>query len=337
VIDRARTSRPRDLKRGGRGSLHLLSVLALCGSSLSSLAGAAVQTPALVVCADPNNLPFSNRAGAGFENKLSELLARDLHMRVEYVWWAQRRGYVRHTLSEAKCDIWPGVATGVERIATTQPYYRSTYVFVTRRDRPLQALTLDDARLKSLSIGVQMVGDNAMNTPPAHALAARGLVGNVRGYMLYGDYGRPNPPAAIIDAVAHGKVDVALVWGPLAGFFAERCAIALRLTPVTAAGTAVPWPMVYDISVGVRRDKPELQKQIDVSLNQEKLVISAILRSYHVPQSSAAAFDTARANDEASPAGRARRQASVNGGRVAAGRPSLRCPAVKVSGGAAKV
>lgn len=303
VIPSTDDRQPGDFNRR-RPLSHFPLALALCGSALLPvLVHAAPQTPVLVVCADPNNLPFSNRAGAGFENKLAELLARDLQMRVEYVWWAQRRGYVRHTLSEAKCDIWPGVASGVERVATTQPYYRSTYVFVTRRDRSLQGLTLDDARLKSLSIGVQMVGDNAMNTPPAHALATRGLVANVRGFMLYGDYGRPNPPAAIIDAVAHREVDVALVWGPLAGFFAERSAVALRLTPVTAAGAALPWPMVYDICVGVRRDKPELQTQIEASLNKEQPTIGALLRSYHVPQTSAAAFDTASANNGTIPPG----------------------------------
>jgi mxaJ protein len=246
----------------------------------------------LVVCADPNNLPFSNHAGEGFENKLVELLARDMSIRVRYVWWAQRRGYVRRTLNEAKCDIWPGVASGVELVATTRPYYRSTYVFVTRIDRSLQGLTLDDSRLKSLSIGVQMVGDNAMNTPPAHALAVRGLIGNVRGYMLYGDYERPNPPAAIIEAVAQAQIDVALVWGPLAGFFAHRSAVPLRLAPVTTRAGAPPWPMVYDISVGVRPDASDLRAQIEAILGKEKPAIDELLRAYYVPQTRAAAFDS---------------------------------------------
>src|ERR1700761_2238598 len=156
----------------------------------------------LVVCADPNDLPFSNRAEQGFENKLVSMLAKYMGMQVSYVSWAQRRGYVRNTLNEAKCDLWPGVASGVERLATTHPYYRSTYVFVTRKGDGLGGLSFDDERLKSLTIGVQMIGDNAMNTPPAHSLARRGLTQNVRGYMLYGDYTKPNPPAAIVQAVA---------------------------------------------------------------------------------------------------------------------------------------
>src|SRR5205085_11116011 len=122
----------------------------------------------------------------------------------QYIWWAQRRGYVRNTLNEQKCDFWPGIGSNVEMVATTRPYYRSTYMFVSRERANLKGLSLDDPRLKSLKIGVQMVGNDASNTPPAHALAERGLIANVRGYMLYGDYRRPNPPAEIVDAVERG-------------------------------------------------------------------------------------------------------------------------------------
>jgi mxaJ protein len=243
----------------------------------------------LVVCADPNNLPFSNRAGQGFENRIAQLLAKDMGVRIEYVWWAQRRGFVRNTLGAAKCDLWPGVATGVERIAATYPYYRSTYVFVTRADKPLQGLTLDDPRLRSLSIGVQMVGNDAMNTPPAHALSRRGLTQNIHGYMLYGDYNRPNPPAAIIDAVGKGVIDVGVAWGPLAGYFGSRSAVPLRLEPVTPEVDAAVLPMTFDISMGVRRDEPELQGRLNGLLHSEKSAIDAILRQFHVPLIPAAA------------------------------------------------
>ena len=212
----------------------------------------------LTACADPNNLPFSNRAGQGFENKLAQLIAADLHARLDYVWWAQRRGYVRNTLSERKCDLWPGIGSNVETVATSRPYYRSTYLFVTRADKPLGGLTLDDPRLKKLRIGVQMVGDDASNTPPAHALASRGIVGNVRGFMLYGDYAKSNPPAEIVRAVERGDVDVAMVWGPLAGYFAARSPVALRLEPVTPWLADMQWPMQFDISVGVQKDDQKL-------------------------------------------------------------------------------
>jgi mxaJ protein len=236
----------------------------------------------LIVCADPNNLPFSNKAEEGFENKIAALMAPDPGARLTYVWWAQRRGYARSTLNEAKCDMWPGIAVGVDRMATSRPYYRSTYVFVTRENAPLQGLTLDDERLRFLKIGVQMIGNDAMNTPPAHSLAQRGIVDNVRGYMLYGNYETPNPPAAVIDAVANGDVDVALVWGPLAGYFAARSAVPLRLERVTPMLDAT-WPMTYGISVGVDRGNPELLAAAEKILGEEQPIIDAILSTYAVP------------------------------------------------------
>jgi mxaJ protein len=237
----------------------------------------------LVVCADPNNLPFSNRGGTGFENKLAELVAKDMGVPLRYVWWAQRRGYVRNTLTEAKCELWPGVASGMERMLTTKPYYRSTYVFVSRADGKLGGLTLDDPRLRRVSVGVQMIGNDAMNTPPAHALAQRGVVQNVRGYSVFGDYQSPNPPARIVAAVAKGEIDVGLVWGPLAGYFASRSPTRLRVEPVTPALDAGVWPMTYDISMGIRQAEPQLRVEVDEILSKEQAAIRKILAEYHVP------------------------------------------------------
>lgn len=250
---------------------------------LGLLASSCSREKVLRVCADPNNLPFSNRAGEGFENKLAELIARDQHARLEYVWWAQRRGYVRNTVNAGSCDLWPGVASSLDMLATSRPYYRSSYVFVTRRGDRLNGLTLDDARLRRLRIGVQMIGDDGSNTPPAEALARRGLVGNVRGYMVYGDYGRANPPARILEAVAQGEIDVGLVWGPLAGYFAARSSAPLRLEPVTPWLDDARLPMVYDISVGVKRGNLPLLREVDAVLSRHNADIRALLDRYRVP------------------------------------------------------
>ena len=238
----------------------------------------------LTVCADPNNLPFSNRAEQGFENRIVRMVASGLGRKLRYVWWAQRRGYVSNTLGEGECDLWPGVATGVEMLATTRPYYRSSYMFVTRQDRNLGKLTLDDVRLKTLRIGVQMIGDDGMNTPPAHALAGRGIIGNVRGYLVYGDYRNPVPSSAIIDAVSDGAIDVALVWGPLAGWAAKHSRVPIRLEPVTPWLDHARWPMIYDISMGVRKDDPELKSKIEKLLAVNAATIRSTLREYNVPQ-----------------------------------------------------
>jgi mxaJ protein len=245
--------------------------------------GSCVREPVLRVCADPNNLPFSNRAGEGFENRLAALIARERHARLDYVWWAQRRGYVRNTLNAGACDLWPGVASSVEMLATSRPYYRSTYMFVTRAGANLAGLSLDDPRLRRLRLGVQLVGDDGSNTPPAHALARRGLIANVRGFMLYGDYRRANPPAAIMEAVARGEIDVGLVWGPLAGYFAGRATVPLRLEPVTPWLDDARLPMVYDISVGVRRNELPLLRDVDAILAAHQAEIRDLLGRYHIP------------------------------------------------------
>jgi mxaJ protein len=237
----------------------------------------------LTACADPNNLPFSNRAGEGFENKIAAMIASELHAQLKYVWWAQRRGYVRNTLNERSCDFWPGIASNVEMVATSRPYYRSSYMFVTRKNDNLEGLTLDDPRLRKLKIGVQMVGNDGTNTPPAHALALRGIVANVRGYMLYGDYREPNPPAVIVNAVESGDVDVALVWGPLAGYFAAQSPLALRLEPVTPWFADQQWPMQFDVSVGVQKDNQKLLNAIDRILVRRSGAIHRLLAAYHVP------------------------------------------------------
>jgi mxaJ protein len=265
----------------------LIAVFVLCAGTTG-----AVSAAPLVVCADPHNLPFSDRDGEGFENKIIERVAKDLGREVEYVWWAQRRGYVRKTLNQAKCDIWPGVATGMGMVASSRPYYRSSYVFVTRAADPLNHLTLDDSRLRASIIGVQMIGNDAMNTPPAHAIAARGIIENVRGYMVYGDSSRPNPSATILDAVAKNEIDVAIVWGPEAGYYAKHSQRPLRIDIVTPASDA-RWPMTYDISMGVRRDNSALLSQVNTALDREAPAILAILRAYHVPLAAGALSSTA--------------------------------------------
>jgi quinoprotein dehydrogenase-associated probable ABC transporter substrate-binding protein len=170
----------------------------------------------------PNNLPFSNQRGGGFENRLAEMIARDLNVRVSYTWWAQRRGFFRNTLNAGACDVVMGAPTGLGLLAASRPYYRSAYAFVMRNSMEPPLHSLDDPRLRRLRVGVHPAGDDGINPPPAHALAARGIVDNVAGYTLYGGYRRPNPPARLIEAVAEGRLDAAIAWGPPAGYFAAR-------------------------------------------------------------------------------------------------------------------
>jgi mxaJ protein len=235
----------------------------------------------LRVCADPNNLPYSNSAGEGFENKIVSLIAGYLHRPLEFVWRAERRGFVREGLNAGECDLVAAIPLGAPMALTTRPYYRSTYVFVSKPSEP-PVSSLDDSSLKTRTIGVQLVGDNGMNSPPAHALAERGIIGNVRGYMVYGDYRDDHPLSEIVHAVAVGDVDVAAVWGPVAGYFAAKEKPPLVVTSI-AGSVEARLPMTFDIAMGVRRTDKELKAEVDHALTSLAPQIHMILASYRVP------------------------------------------------------
>jgi len=265
-----------------RGGDLAVKAVALVGCGLLLLLGGCSERT-LTVCADPNNMPFSNRRGEGLENKLAELLARDLDARLRYVWWSQRRGWMRSTLGEGKCDAWMGVPSGLQMLATSRPYYRSTYVFVSRADDSLEGLSFDDPRLRDLDIGVQLAGDDGANPPPADALARRGLTRRTRGFTLYGDNRQADPAAELIRALERGDVDVAIAWGPLAGWSAARSKVPLRIEPVRPWMDQGRWPMVFDISVGVAKDNQELRRNIDLGLNRNAAAVARIVEEFHVP------------------------------------------------------
>lgn len=237
----------------------------------------------LRVAADPNNLPFSNSRLEGFENRIVALLARELDAKVEYTWLPERRGFFRQTMKEGNCDLVAGVPKGFERTLTTAPYYTSSYVFVSRSDAHLDIKSFDDPRLRELQIGIQMVGDDYANTPPAHALSARGIVQNVHGYTVYGNYAEEAPLAKIVDAVARGEIDVAIVWGPLAGYFAKKCVGVLTLTPVSPEENSATLPVSFDICLGVRRSEPQLRDELNAVLARKRPEIEAILKEFGVP------------------------------------------------------
>ncbi|WP_245420501.1 MULTISPECIES: substrate-binding domain-containing protein [unclassified Mesorhizobium] len=251
------------------------------------LAAAAAEARELRVCADPNNMPFSNAAGQGFENKIASIVAAELGASLTYTWWAQRRGFVRNTLKAGLCDLVLGTPANVEMLRTTTPYYRSSYVFVTRQDGP-DISSFNDPRLRDIRIGVQLIGDDGANSPPVQALGRRGIVGRLVGYPVYGDYSAPNPPARIVEAVAGGEIDLAVVWGPLAGYFAAKQKVPLRIRPVAPRIDGPLLPMVYDISMGVRREDDRLRGEVDAALSKHKTEIDAVLAQYGVPRLDAA-------------------------------------------------
>ncbi len=238
----------------------------------------------LRVCADPNNLPFSNQRQEGFENRLATLIAGELGASVRYTWWPQRRGFLRNTLLADSCDVVMGVPPGTERVQTTAPYYRSTYVFVSRRDRDLRISSLDDPALKTLRIGVQLVGDDYANTPPVHALSRRGITGNLVGFSVFGDYSQENPPARVIDAVISRDVDLAVAWGPLAGYFGKRSPVRLEIVPVLPAVDPPGLRFTFDIALAVRKADTVRLRQLQEILDRKRPDIDRILDEFGVPR-----------------------------------------------------
>lgn len=277
-------AKPRPAAGAPSGGYRAVAIVALLGVAGIAIATALVHQPLtpLRVCADPNNLPFSNDRKEGFENRLAEIVGEELGRPIEYVWWAQRRGFFRNTLNAGVCDIVMGVPSSLEMVRRTRPYYRSTYVFVTRPGRPVPA-TLDDPMLRAAKIGVSMVGDDYASTPPAAAMIKRGLAANLVSYSLYGDYAKPNPPATLIHAVRDGDVDVGIAWGPLAGYFGGRAG-DLRITPVVPQIDLPYIPMVFDIAMGVRHADSAFVPRLDSILERRRASIDSVLLEYAVPR-----------------------------------------------------
>lgn len=280
-------------KRGlARRTMSVVCCAAACSLAVSA------QAPArLRVCADPNNMPYSNRQQQGFENRIADLIAKDMGMQVTYFWFPQREAFFRKTLNAGVCDVVMGVPSGIDDAAATRPYYRSTYVFVSRKDRNLLISSFDDPRLRTLKIGVHILGDQDDSLPPVHALIARGIVRNLVGFSIFGNLYEKSPPADLIRAVENGQVDVAVAWGPMAGYFARQSNVPLELTPIENDPEHPDLPFAFDIGIGVRNGDSALKRELDAELVKRQAEISGILRSYGVPQVEATE-QTARATEE---------------------------------------
>jgi quinoprotein dehydrogenase-associated probable ABC transporter substrate-binding protein len=264
--------------------LLLTSALSVCvaaGPTLASDNGTIVYTAPLRVCADPDNLPYSNRAGQGFENKLAEMAAKDLGTTVSYTWFPQRSGFLRNTLDAGECDVVMGIPD-VGGVDATRSYYRSGYVFVSRMDRGLTLSSMRDPALRTLRIGVPLVGADGAGTPPAVALGMEGITDNVEGFPVYGD-GPQEQAAAPIEAVANKTIDIAAVWGPIGGYYAAHLPVPMRVTPISDTTDFLPQTFEFPISMAVRTEDDDLKDRLDAFIRRNKAEIAALLTSYGVP------------------------------------------------------
>jgi mxaJ protein len=270
----------------------MLRALDLRSLALAGALGAAIAVPAaaqrpsplqpgvLRVCNDPDNMPFSNQKEEGFENKIAQLIAKEWNAKLQYVWYPTRRGYFR-ILNGMYCDLIIQAPGGLDMAGTTDPYYRSGYVFVTRQDSKLADIkSLADPRLKKARIGVTLLPSDEQ-LPPTMALSHYGVVGNLRGY--HGWYNDDDRPEDVVNAVANDSVDLAIVWGPLAGYFAKRSQVPLKLTPLGERDSLADVPFRYDIAMAVRRRDRELRDSLQKTLKAKGPEIQAILKEYDIP------------------------------------------------------
>ena len=260
-----------------------LSVIAVAGSpSLAAQLRPNVGKPGVLrVCADPDNMPLSNQKGEGYEQKIAELIAKDWNAKIEYAWWPVRRGFFSRALNGRYCDVAIQAPSLFDMAGVTKPYFRSGYVFVTRKDRNLDIKSLADPRLKKLKIGVNLLNSDAENTPPAMALSRYGVVGNLVGYSTF--YTEAERPEDIINDVAKKTTDVAIVWGPLAGYFAKSSPVPLLITPLAERDSLSDYPFRFNIGMGVRRRDRALRDSLQAVLDRRGPEIQAILKQYGVP------------------------------------------------------
>ena len=254
----------------------LLGVGLVCGGRPAVAQTAdIVDRSALKVCADPNNLPFSNEKKQGFENKISEVMGTALGLKVDYTWFPQIIGFVRNTLQAHRCDLVMGTVAGDDIMQTTNPYYFTTYVMVYRSDKGFAFEGLSDLRLASLRLGVVSA------TPPSDLLVRHDLMAHAKPYQLTVDTRAELPTHQMVKDVVDGTIDVGFLWGPIAGYYRKHDGLPLTLVPLKDELGAAR--MKYHIAMGVRGNEPEWRRRVNAVILKQQPEITAILRDYGVP------------------------------------------------------
>src|SRR3954447_21487991 len=276
------------MTNAGRSRWLLISLLVVAATLLGRGAALAqinetgdlsielVDPKVLRVCADPRNLPFSNEKGEGFENKLAELFADKLQKKLDYMYFPQATGFVRMTLGAHRCDVIMGFPQGDELVQGTNPYYRTAYALVVKPGSGLDDVaTLDDGRLKGKHIGI------VAGTPPATNMAANGLMMNAKPYPLMVDTRFDSSAEAMIGDLLSGQIDAAILWGPMAGFYAKRANPQLHVTPLVKEKTGPR--LAFRIGMGVRGADQNWKRLLNRLIQENQPAINKILLDYGVP------------------------------------------------------
>lgn len=245
------------------------------GNAALAASAEAVDRTALRVCADPSNLPFSNDKGEGFENKIAELFAKELGVPVRYTWYPDSMGFIRNTLRARVCDIVMGTISNNELLQNTNPYYHSAFSLIYRKDSGLAVTSIEDDALRELKLGA------IAGTPPVTLLAQRGLLDKLKPYALVVDTRFEHPPRDLVHDVAEGVIDVGVLWGPMAGYYAKQETVPLVVVPLKTENAALR--MDFRITMGVRYNEPEWKRDINRLIRAKQAEINQILLDYGVP------------------------------------------------------
>jgi len=255
--------------------LQLTSLFLLAAGPAAAQTGDIVDRNELKVCADPNNLPFSDEKKEGFENKIAELIGAELGLKVDYAWFPQVIGFVRNTLQAHLCDLVMGTVAGDEIMQTTNPYYFTTYVMFYRSDKGFVFEGPQDPSLANLRLGV------VAGTPPADLVVRHDLMSHTRPYALNVDTRAESPTHEMVQDVVDGTIDVGFLWGPIAAYYRKRDGLPLTLVPLKDEPGAAR--MEYHIAMGVRGNESEWRRRINAAILKRQDAITAILRDYGVP------------------------------------------------------
>ena len=262
----------------------LLQLLALCGLCAIAHAQSQNAPPSLElidpktlrVCADPRDMPFSTQSGEGFENKIAELFARKLGKNLAYEWYPQTMGFIRNTLLARRCDVVMGFPLGDDLVQPTNPYYRSAYALVFKPGTGLDGVDrIEDPRLKDKHIGI------VAGTPPANNMAGAGLMANVKSYPLVVDTRIESPTQDMMHDLAAGVIDVAVLWGPIAGYYARKADPPMSVVLLTKEQSGPD--LTYRIVMGVRRTDQDWKRQLNSLISSNQKEIYHVLLSYGVP------------------------------------------------------
>jgi len=228
------------------------------------------------VCADPHNMPFSTDKGEGFENKLAELFANKLGKGIAYAWYPQATGFVRNTLAAHRCDVIMGAPQGDDMVQVTNPYYRTAYALVFKQGRGLEGVdTLEDTRLKGKRIGI------VAGTPPGNNMATNGLMANAKPYPLVVDTRVDSSAEAMMRDLEAGDIDVGVLWGPMAGYYAQQARSPMTVVPLVKETTGPR--LAYRIAMGVRFADQDWKRLLNRMIADNQPAINKLLLSYGVP------------------------------------------------------